>query len=429
MRRATWIFFRAYLLIALLVVVTGISLEFLLEKRETEAVQERESSLLLGDFLLAEIILAETDGEQLAFQAQGVSSQLGIPAAMHALSDFQGLGPRFEQLQAGEIIYLYNDDDQAIFYRRQLRGEWVLALGPLPGVHNERSQWVVPLFYSLLALAVFFWIRPLSRDLDTLQKSARALGEQDFTTRAAITDRSWLSPLGQAFNSMAQRIQHLLQSHRDLSHAVSHELRTPLARIRFSLEMLEGANTDDRRRHTHSMKADVEELNTLIDEMLSYAELDQENITPKKQTLDIATWLADYGQNYSMTGHSLALNVGTLPPPGQGILVDERMLTRALDNLVSNALRYAKSTVELSALFSDGSCQLSVRDDGPGIPDEEHEAVLAAYTRLAPVEGEVRRGFGLGLAIVNRIMELHGGQVVIGATPTGGADISLRWPS
>jgi signal transduction histidine kinase len=426
MRRATWVFLRAYLLIALLVIATGFLLESLLEQRELEAEQQHESELILGNFLLVEEALPALSSGDLA---QFASEKLQMPATLHSLMDFEGLGERFRKLQDGEVIFLYDDNDQAIFYRRLSQGDLVLALGPLPPVDNERSQWVVPLFYSLLALAVFLWIRPLSRDLEGLQKTARAFGDQDFSTRASIPGRSWLSPLGQAFNAMAQRIQSLLQSHQDLTHAVSHELRTPLARIRFSLEMLDGASRDDCQRHIGSMKADVDELNNLIEEMLGYAELDQENLRPKKESLAIGPWLAAYARNYNTGGSQIALKVTELSPPESVAAADEGMLGRALDNLVSNALRYADKSVELSVEMENGLCMLRVRDDGPGIPLRQREAVLSAYTRLEPQAGEVKRGFGLGLAIVKRIMELHDGEVIIETAPGGGADISLNWPS
>lgn len=432
MTRAHWIFLRAYLLVALLVVVTGLGLEALLEQRDAQGLEQREVNLLQGGFLHAERLFTskrnsmDTRAGQRQLEAS-ISQALELPAALHVLADFQPLGSQYLLLERGDIVLLYDDDDQAVFYRRLTDTDQVLALGPAPALSNEHAQWVVPLFYGMIALAVFIWIRPLMRDLDTLRESAQAFGRQDFSSRVKLPPRSWLAPLGDAFNSMAQRIEWLLQSHREMTHAVSHELRTPLARLRFSLEMLGSAVPADQARHSASMNGDIEELNVLIEEMLGYAELGQDKLAAQLAPLDIGAWLQDYVSYYNNHGPRLPLCL-TADKPAGPVPVDKRLISRALDNLVGNAQRYARSQVEVAVQVENGLCELSVVDDGPGIPPDQRQAVLSAYVRLDSAPEESRRGFGLGLAIVKRIMDLHGGKIVIASASSGGASITLSWP-
>ncbi|CAA0081470.1 Sensor protein RstB [Halioglobus japonicus] len=427
MTRARWIFLRAYLLVASLVVVTGLGLEALLVERDHQALIQREAALIEGAFLYSETLLDSTAAVDTVDLGQRLEQELALPSKLYRVEDFAVLEEGYEQLAAGETVQMYDTDDRPVFYRRLNNSPWVLALGPAPALDNERAKWVVPLFYALIAVAVYLWIRPLTKDLELLRESAQAFGQQDFSSRVSLPQGSWLAPLADAFNSMAQRIQWLLQSHRELTHAVSHELRTPLARLRFSLEMLAGAEAADRQRFRDAMNRDIEELNALVEEMLGYAELEQDNLTPQLEPLHLASWLTAYADYYNSHAPAITLTVASLPK-GCIIPADERMLTRALDNLVGNAQRFARSRIQLNARVADGVCHLHVLDDGPGIPQEQREAVLSAYVRLGDNGNETRKGFGLGLAIVKRIVELHRGDVTIAEAAGGGADISMDIP-
>lgn len=425
--RARWIFLRAYLLVVLLVLVVGLGLEALLRDRDHQALVQREAALAEGAFRYGERVLADMGDADVSALPQRLSSELTLPASLYPLSDFRSLGEQYTQLASGSTVLLYDTHDRAVFYRRLSQSPWVMALGPAPTLDNERAKWVVPLFYAFIALAVYLWIRPLTRDLEQLQDAARAFGEQDFSGRVSLPQGSWLSPLAEAFNSMAQRIEWLLQSHRELTHAVSHELRTPLARLRFGLEMLGTAPEADRERFGEAMARDIEELNALVEEMLGYAELEQGNLAPQLATIELPAWLADYAAYHNEHTPGIPISVEPLPGPAT-VSADERLLGRALDNLVGNARRFARSRITLRAIIGDGRCELHVVDDGPGIPEVQREAVLSAYMRLGQDDETGRKGFGLGLAIVKRIAELHRGEIVIGDGPGGGADISLSWP-
>lgn len=426
MTRARWVFLRAYLLFVFLLTAVGFGLEQLLENRHNELWEVRESSLLSGSFLYAQSLEIPANPSARRDLEKTLSQQLQLPARFFAASDFQSLANAEPGLGSSGIFRLYNEHDEVIFYQPLGTGEWVLGLGPAPTIENAMARWVVPLFYGAVALAVFIGIRPLMRDLDALQRAASAFGEQDFSTRVSIPASSWLSPLGSAFNAMAVRIQWLLQSHRELTHAVSHELRTPLARIRFSLEMLD-SEPENNQRHKDSINQDVEELNVLIEEMLSYAELDQAHLNPKLEPVDMTSWLYQYIDHYNQSNSGVRVSLKLNGNKGD-VLADKRLIQRAMDNLLGNAQRYANSEISVLLRLSDTHCVVRVCDDGPGIPPEKRTAALSAFTRLEPASGGVTHGFGLGLAIVKRIMDLHDGEVVLQNRADGGADIGLCWP-
>jgi signal transduction histidine kinase len=423
--RPRWMFFRAYFIIAILVLVTGLGLEMLLQSNQQDQRDATESRLLIGSFLLAESFLPLTGDTTKARLQVDLSNALMLPVSLHELSDFSALGETSDALLRSEIILLYDDADSPLYYRQLNHSHWVLAIGPITREQNDRANWIVPVFYSLLALAIFVWMRPLGRDLEALRNSAAAFGEQDFSNRVDIPAGSWLQPLGSAFNSMARRIEGLIQSHRELTQAVSHELRTPLARMRFSLEMLGQNSTGQNGRHVTALDADITELNTLIEEMLSYAELDQANVSAQIEQFEITAFLQNYLTDNRFVDSPIPVQFDQSMPHSM-VYADSRLLSRALDNLIGNAVRYAHSSVELSYVQDGENGHLHVIDDGPGIPADKRALVLIAYKRLEPGESQ---GFGLGLAIVSRIMQLHEGSVSIGSGEKGGADVCLIWPS
>jgi two-component system sensor histidine kinase RstB len=131
---------------------------------------------------------------------------------------------------------------------------------------------------SLLVItsAAYFIIHPLEKKIKNVEGAARRIGGGDLGARAEVFGRDEVSQLAHAFNSMAEHIQRLIDSQRELTRAVSHELRTPVARIRFGMEMM--ADTDDvdsRFEQLGQLDGDITELNKLIDEILTYAKLEQ----------------------------------------------------------------------------------------------------------------------------------------------------------
>lgn len=151
------VFLRSYLAVALLVLCSGMVLEWLLETHDAELKQISHSDLMRGSFVLAQHQLTATADEAASKQvAQSLEAELGIPVSLYPLVDFEALDEAYQKLLAGHIVTLYDDADQAIYYRRVAASPKVVALGPVANPDDKRAAWIVPLFYSLIALAVFF---------------------------------------------------------------------------------------------------------------------------------------------------------------------------------------------------------------------------------------------------------------------------------
>jgi two-component system sensor histidine kinase RstB len=342
------------------------------------------------------------------------------------------------KLDAGDIAI---DHDGDIMYRRLGTSSKVLVVGPLAANRNPETNERLPLelrlrllTWSLIGvifgIALWFWVRPVWRDLEALRQTARDLGDGDFEARSPAARSQLFAPLSDTMNSMAERVQQLLATHRELSSAISHELRTPIARMRFALEML--SDTDDRAERERlwaMMEGDLDELDHLIDTSLTYARFERETPEPHFSSVRFAEWLRDEVDAVRLLGRDLIITVDTGKlPENLDIDVDRKAMPYALRNLLRNAFKYASVQIIVSAELREGNIVVHVDDDGIGIPPEDRESVFSAFTRLDRSRDRATGGYGLGLAITRRVLELHGGSATADASPLGGARFTLAWP-
>jgi two-component system sensor histidine kinase RstB len=281
-----------------------------------------------------------------------------------------------------------------------------------------------------LAIAVWFWVRPVWRDLEAMRQTARALGEGQFDARAPAARSRAFELLAETLNGMAERIQRLIATQKELSSAISHELRTPIARMRFALEMLsETDERSERERLWRMMEADLDELDSLIDSSLTYARFEREPPDLHLTPVELAPWLEEEVESVRILGRSLELTVDSSAlPAALHAELDRKSMPYAVKNLLRNAIKYAKQRIVVSAEVAGDQVLLHVDDDGIGIPAEERERVFSAFTRLDRSRDRATGGYGLGLAIARLVLEQHGGTASAGQSPLGGARFTLAWP-
>jgi signal transduction histidine kinase len=230
---------------------------------------------------------------------------------------------------------------------------------------------------------------------------------------------------------MAQRIQKLIQSHRELTGAVSHELRTPIARLRFRVDMLsEPLAQEDRDRHIEAMRRDIVELEELVSESLSYSRLDRERPDLVLDTVYLQDWLQalliEIEDDFTDIKPDLVLQA--IDSQLQ-VVLDSKLMGRAVKNLLRNGQRHAESSLIVRGEYIDGMARIVVEDDGLGVPEHERERIFKPFARLDTARDRESGGIGLGLAIVQQIARWHGGQVFVEHASTGGARFIICWPA
>lgn len=355
---------------------------------------------------------------------------LALDAALRELD-----GARRSRLLAGDLVF---DVPSRAFLRRvDARGlryvdseSEVLRVSGLPiDVADVWRREAIRLgVVALVLLApLVWWSRAHWRGLMALSQTVQAWAGGQLRVRAERPFSASLQPLAEGMNQMAGRLQALLDGRRDLLHAVSHELRTPIARLGFGLALLqEAADASQRQARLHALEQDLEELQALVTELLSYSRLEQAPL--QLAQLDVLTLLQQCLAQPTVLAHADRLQVHLMPGLGtmQG---DARQLARVLANLLGNALKYARQQVCLRAEPLDAArWRLSVEDDGPGIDVEDCQRVFEPFVRLQREADVAQSGYGLGLAIVARIVSLHGGSIRVERSMLGGASFIVEWP-
>ena len=283
-----------------------------------------------------------------------------------------------------------------------------------------------------LATALYYLLANLHRRLLSIEGAVSRIARGELDARVGSGDISIAGRLGDAFNRMADHIQRLVSVQREMIHGVSHELRTPVARIRFGVQMIEDYDDPDTRRSQLSaIDGDIQELDELIDEILTYARLEQGGPIMAVQRTDIVETVEQVVREQQITRPDLTINA-SIPDAARDnpwTHAEPRYIHRAIQNLVGNATRYAHERVLAECHFDAQTMRIDVQDDGPGIPEENWDKVFTAFARLDDSRTRKSGGYGLGLSIVRRILYWHGGQAFVGRSEyLGGACFTLVWP-
>ena len=348
-----------------------------------------------------------------------------------ALDDIFMSSSEKERLRAGDIAFRDRPGGGNVYVRRlggtddALRIEWVGTYEYLLVYYAIILTFVT----AAMCVILWMWTRPLWRDLEALKAATARVGAGDFAARARVASASLLAPIAHGFNAMAQRVQSLLRSHRDLEQGVAHELRTPLAQLKFDLELARTSpGGNDLAARLAAMESDVADLEDLVNELLVLAHLRESppyvpREVPAQSLVDEVVRRAQ--DEMRAAGREVRIEAPT--GLATSLACDSKYLSRALVNVVRNAGRYARSRVRLSVERRDDRTVINVDDDGPGVPAAQRERLFEPFTRAEDSRGRESGGVGLGLAIVKSVAEWHGGEARISDSPLGGARVSIAW--
>jgi signal transduction histidine kinase len=262
-----------------------------------------------------------------------------------------------------------------------------------------------------------------------IAKISKALGAGDLGVR--------ISPmygpardLVDAFNQMADRVEMMVRERDELIQAVSHELGTPLSRLRFQLHLLdeslpssESTKVSDR---IEGMQEQLNELDALIGDAMILVESNE--VPLKSKEIDLVSVINHFGELTTANDLDSKLTVDVYTPEPLSLTVDPKIFGRVIDNLLRNASRYARAQIEIHVEVTTHFIEISVEDDGPGIPKEDREKALKPFVRLDAHRSRNSGGAGLGLAIVDRSIRRHQGDIKITQSHLGGAKMLTRWP-
>ena len=394
---------------------------------ETENIAEIQQAVNIAKALPA---LIENDAKKM----QIFSQQSNIGLAIISVDDIAWLSEQRTRLLKGEAVVMYDRQQRPLIYLQAGNNKRLYQLGPLEITyhadnsleksHDENTQLkyiILAISYLLLAAFIALWTRPIWLDLVKLKQMASDISAGNLAISCKINKSSPTAIVVQTFQDMAKRITQLLLEQTQLVNAVSHELRTPMSRLRFSLAMLDNAKPEQ----VEGISNDLQEMETLVDEMLNYSRIETLEQAHSKTMVNISELLVNQVDKQK---RSTEKELTVVLPDELVCLCNGHLIERASQNLITNAIRYADKQVEIKASMQNNRLIISVSDDGCGIDDKDQESIFQAFTRLDKSRNKAQGGFGLGLAIVKRIMDWHKGQCTIEKSAIGGAKFSLIIP-
>lgn len=256
----------------------------------------------------------------------------------------------------------------------------------------------------------------LTQPLRTLRLAAKSIARGNLKTRVghfAGHNKDEIDELSDEFNHMAEQLEAHIHSKERLLQDISHELRSPLARLQMAIAIGRQKTNHSAEQEFTRMELECMRLNTLIGEILEYARLEKSTNTLKKTMLDLKKLLYDIIEDANYEFPSSLTRV----QPGQiddcRIMADERLIRRAIENILRNALRYSspEEAVFVSLYQKDETATIEIKDRGPGIPENELTKVFNPFYRVDTSREKKTGGFGLGLAIAQQAVKLHGGEI------------------
>ena len=342
-----------------------------------------------------------------------------------------------EAAERSQILWGQDDGWQMIGPVR--RGNYLyvaVARDGWQGVFEDEDRWIIPVVMLLvvtLLCSLLAW--SLTRPVQQLQRAVRRLASGDFDMSAlnkSYRRHDEIGALTEEVIDMAASLQRLLHSHQQLVRDVSHELRSPLTRLQIALAIARKKDVGSVLAGEHDrIERAVGQVDNLIGQMLDLARLQQQDEAELLWEEDevqgrITEWLDDADIECQSHGLTIRRDWDAKPVDANW---DWLLVERAFDNILRNAIRFSPEGGELlvGCHVNDDFVDISVQDQGPGVPEEELNRIFDAFTQVDSARDHAAGGYGIGLALVKKITELHAGSV-LAQNSAPGLKVTLRLP-
>ncbi|HEY6868494.1 MAG TPA: ATP-binding protein [Novosphingobium sp.] len=280
-------------------------------------------------------------------------------------------------------------------------------------------------FAVLLSLAGAIGIGYIiSRRTHSIADTAAALASGNFAARVKTADTAdGFDHLRRQINLMAERIDALVCELQSVAGALAHDLRSPVTRLRASIDIASAAAGEGAAAEALALaRADAEALDSMLGAALELARLESGAVQDRRTRINLHDVAADLVELYEPLAEQSGVTLSVAGKPCE-VMADREMVSRALANLIDNALKYGGSDIVVATRETSGEAMLEVTDNGPGIAPADRARAVERFTRLD--SARTRSGAGLGLAMVAAVARLHGGRFEL-ASPLEGRGLTAR---
>ncbi len=328
-------------------------------------------------------------------------------------------------------------------------GKNYLFIAVVP-VHREQHTWYEDLYHfaspqlpvaiAVGGLTTFVLVLIFTRPVTRLREATRQLAQGNLSARVSVVRKrsrifkeDEFDALVDGFNHMAERLESLVNAQKLLLRDVSHELRSPLARLSVALELSREDADPAMSTHLDRIERETESLNQLIGQLLTLSSMEAAESLGKFEKVSLKKLLEEMTPDATYEAQQRDASVD-LQTECECIVDGRReLLYRAIENVVRNAVRYTEAGTKVEIrLRQDDRHRMAVveiSDRGPGIPDSEIASIFRPFYRIDMARSAQTGGFGVGLAIAERAVKLHGGSIRASNRIGGGASIQIRLPT
>lgn len=328
------------------------------------------------------------------------------------------IDPIREQLGEQVEMRLHFDPTPGVWFTKaELQGIWFRL--PLPYFGRYQGFWLIVWLFATPILAFMvaaLYVRQLNRPLRLLEIAARRIGRGEAMQQIRRTGspREFLA-VTEAFNQMNSNLQQVERERQLLLAGISHDLRTPLTRMRLTAELL-GASD---RELTEGMIRDIEDMDAILDQFIAFV---RDGRDESVDVGDLNEVIREVAAQFESEGALIRSDLQELP----AISLKRLSLKRLFANLVGNALRHGGGEVDITSGIEQGEIRVLVADRGPGLSEENLQALFQPFARGDSSRGT--KGSGLGLAIVKRVVDMHHGRVQLRNREGGGLEAVVWLP-
>jgi signal transduction histidine kinase len=317
------------------------------------------------------------------------------------------------------------------------RGQYILIAELTPPPIRERVPgdllWTLKLGTLISAVLCLLIAHYLSKPIERLRDATHELARGNLDIRAGENlgnRQDEIADLVRDFDTMAGELRNQIQSERNLLSGVSHELRSPIARMRLALTIARHAREPERIEMLDRLEQDAVQLDSMLEQILTVARLESGQLQPKFELVSLNDVIDDVLHDAKFEAVATGAEIAYEGDGEIKVTGDVGLLHSAIENLVRNAMFYSgrEGKIEVKLVKSESSAVITVRDNGPGVPEAALPLLFKPFYRVDDSRGTTTGGMGLGLAIVRNAVAVHGGTAVARNVSPHGLEVELRLP-
>jgi two-component system OmpR family sensor kinase len=360
-----------------------------------------------------------------------IATTVDPPLPLPAAERLAGLAHQ-DTLELEESPYLFA---HAVREHGQLVAVGIARHDPPPSLGRVLLPPLCVLLLVLVVISVLF-ARHMATPLQAVARAADRFGHGEMTVRVRVPAdrRDEIGVVARAFDDMADRVARLIGSQQELMANVSHELQTPLSRIRVAVELMSDGDTSRAEEMLTEIIQDLEELEQLIDDVMTLARLDLTRAGAeamghrvRRERVQLSELIARSCDRFRAL-HDTHPLVAEVPPGLPAVEADPVLLRRAIDNVLDNARKYSPpgSSIVLSVDARPEATKVAILDHGIGIDPADLDKVFTPFFRTDRSRARETGGVGLGLALARRVVEAHGGRIGLSSSVGVGTTVTIE---